>query len=129
MGRRGQANYYLGKVKQAKIDFIQAIKHDPDNIGFLDYIKKADERLQRLKSEAIEKMERRIMFTDLAEVGFDEHSLRVPVIELNLDQKEVEALQQKKEQVVNRQKHEPKILETRTKDDEDDDENEDISNQ
>ena len=33
------------------------------------------------------------MFTDLAEVGFDEHSLRVPVIELNLDQKEVEALQ------------------------------------
>ena len=37
-------------------------------------------------------MERRIMFTDLEEVGFDEHSQRIPVTELHLDQREVEAL-------------------------------------
>ena len=71
IGRRGTASYYLGKVKQAKIDFIEAVRLDPDNIGFLEYIKKADERLQRIKSEALEKMERRIAFTDLDEVGFD----------------------------------------------------------
>mmetsp|Transcript_9290 Transcript_9290/g.11355 ORF Transcript_9290/g.11355 Transcript_9290/m.11355 type:complete len:142 (+) Transcript_9290:756-1181(+) len=102
IGRRGTASYYLGKVKQAKIDFIQALKLDPENIGFLEYIKKADERLQRLKTEALEKMERRVMFTDLEEVGFDEHSVRIPVTELHLDQREVAALQKKKEQVVNR---------------------------
>jgi len=85
MGRRGTANYYLGRVKQAKIDFIAAIKHDPENIGFIEYIKKADERLKRLKMEAVEKMERRIMFTDLAEVGFDDQSVRIPVTELHLD--------------------------------------------
>ena len=86
---------------------------DPDNIGFLEYIKKADERLQRIKSEALEKMERRIAFTDLDEVGFDQHSVKVPIIEMHLDKKEIEALQQKKEQVVNRQKQEVKIVEGR----------------
>ena len=45
IGRRGQASYYLGRVKQAKIDFINALRLDPQNIGFLEYIKKADERL------------------------------------------------------------------------------------
>jgi len=74
VGRRGTANYYLGRVKQAKIDFIKAVKLDPTNIGFLEYIKKADERLQRIRSEALEKIERRVMFTDLDEIGFDEHS-------------------------------------------------------
>ena len=29
IGRRGTANYYLGKIKQAKIDFISALKLDP----------------------------------------------------------------------------------------------------
>ena len=97
IGRRGTASYYLGKVKQAKIDFIEAVRLDPDNIGFLEYIKKADERLQRIKSEALEKMERRIAFTDLDEVGFDQHSVKIPTIEMHLDKKEIEALQQKKE--------------------------------
>mmetsp|Transcript_11119 Transcript_11119/g.14978 ORF Transcript_11119/g.14978 Transcript_11119/m.14978 type:complete len:112 (+) Transcript_11119:1006-1341(+) len=58
-------------------------------------------------------MERRVMFTDLEEVGFDEHSVRIPVTELHLDQREVAALQKKKEQVVNRQQKEIKLLETR----------------
>jgi len=102
MGRRGTASYYLGKIKQAKVDFLNAIKLDPENLGFIDYIKKADERLQRLKSEAMEKIERRVMFTDLDEVGFDEHSVRIPVTELHLDQREVAALQKKKEEVVTR---------------------------
>ena len=63
------------------------MKLDPTNVLFLEYIKKTNERLQRLKSEALEKIERRIMFTDLDEIGFEEHSFRVPVKELHLDQK------------------------------------------
>ena len=102
IGRRGQACYYLGKVKQAKIDFINALKLDPTNVLFLEYIKKTNERLQRLKSEAVEKIERRIMFTDLDEIGFEEHSYRVPVKELHLDQKVIQDLQQKRDQVLNR---------------------------
>lgn len=102
LGRRGTASYYLGRVKQAKIDFISALKSDPENIGFIDYIKKCDERLQKIKSEALEKIERRIMFTDLEEIGFEEHSRRIPVVEMRLDQKVIQELQAKKEQVVNR---------------------------
>lgn len=111
LGRRGTANYYLGKVKQAKIDFIGALKSDPQNIGFLEYIKKCDERLQKIKNEALEKIERRVMFTDLEEMGFEEHSRRVPVHEMRLDQKVIHELQQKKEQVVKRQNMEPRIVE------------------
>ena len=85
IGRRGTAAYYLGKIKQAKIDFITALQLDPQNIGFLEYIQKTDQRLQKLKSEAMEKIERRMMFTNLEEVGFDEHSCRVPITELHLD--------------------------------------------
>lgn len=96
LGRRGTAHYYLGRVKLAKIDFISAIKSDPENIGFINYIKKCDERLMKIKSEALEKIERRIMFTDLEEVGFDEHSQRVPIVELHLDQKAIKELQAKK---------------------------------
>lgn len=97
LGRRGTAHYYLGRVKQAKMDFIGAIKSDPQNIGFIDYIKKCDERLQKIKNEALEKIERRVMFTDLDEMGFEEHSHRVPVVEMRLDQKVIHELQQKKE--------------------------------
>ena len=49
------------------------------------------------------------MFTDLEEVGFDQHSVRVPITELHLDQKVIDELQAKKEQVVNRQQNEAKI--------------------
>jgi hypothetical protein len=87
IGRRGTASYYLGKIRNAQIDFINAIKLEPANTGFLEYIKKTEERMQKLKSEALDKMERRVMFTDLGAVGFDENSRRIPVIELNLDLK------------------------------------------
>ena len=42
------------------------------------------------------------MFTDLDEIGFEEHSFRVPVKELHLDQKVIQDLQQKRDQVLNR---------------------------
>ena len=58
-------------------------------------------------------MERVVQFTDLEEIGFDQHSFRVPVFELHADTKVIQELQQKKEQVVNRQQNEQKILETR----------------
>ena len=113
IGRRGTAAYYLGRVKVAKIDFIKALKLDPNNVGFLEYIKKTDERLLKIKTEAMDKIERRVMFTDLQEVGFEQHSVRVPIKELHLDQKVINELQAKKEQVVNRQQNEANILETR----------------
>lgn len=110
-GRRGTASYYLGQFKQARIDFFTALQLDPTNIGFIEYIKKTDEQLQRIRREALEKIERRVMYTNLEEMGFDQHSKRVPIIEMHLDRKVIEELQQKKEQVVNRQNLEPKILE------------------
>jgi len=48
-------------------------------------------------------MERRVMFTDLKEIGFDQHSHRVPVKELHADIKVIQELQKKKDEVVNRQ--------------------------
>lgn len=69
--------------------------------------------MQKIKSEAMEKIERRVMFTDLTDVGFDEHSVRIPITELHLDRKVIDELQAKKEIVMNRQQNEPKILETR----------------
>lgn len=85
IGRRGTAAYYLGRIKEAKIDFIKALQLDPNNIGFLDYVKKCDERLLKIKTEAMDKIERRVMFTDLQEVGFEQHSVRIPITELHLD--------------------------------------------
>ena len=111
IGRRGTANYYLGRFKQARIDFFTALSLDPTNTGFLEYIKKTDERLQRIRSEALEKIERRVMYTDLKAMGFDQHSKRIPIIEMHLDRKVIDELQQKKVQVVNRQNLETKILE------------------
>jgi hypothetical protein len=43
------------------------------------------EKLQQLKTEAYDKMQRRVVFTDLSEMGFDEDSMFVPVQELHLD--------------------------------------------
>ena len=47
----------------------------------------------KIKQEAYEKMERRVMFTDLAEMGFDEESVRIHTTELHLDLKQVNELQ------------------------------------
>ena len=33
----------------------------------------------------MDKIERRVMFTDLEDVGFDQYSVRIPVTELHLD--------------------------------------------
>ena len=71
IGRRGTANYYLGNIKQAKRDFVRALKLEPANKQFFEYLKKTEEKLLKIKQEAYEKMERRVMFTDLAEMGFD----------------------------------------------------------
>jgi len=49
IGRRGTASYYLGNVKQAKFDFLNALQLEPENLGFIEYIKKANEKLERLK--------------------------------------------------------------------------------
>ena len=72
-------------------------------------------------------MERRVMFTDLKEIGFDQHSHRVPVKELHADIKVIQELQKKKDEVVNRQQTEQKILESRGNDEEEEDEQTDAS--
>ena len=40
----------------------------------------------------MDKIERRVMFTDLEEVGFEQHSVRVPITELHLDRKVIDEL-------------------------------------
>jgi Tfp pilus assembly protein PilF len=44
-GRRGTAHYYMHKLKLAKADFITVLRLDPENTGFLTYIKKIDDSL------------------------------------------------------------------------------------
>ena len=64
---------------------MRALKLEPNNRQFAEYLKKTDEKLQKIKIEAYEKMERRVMYTDLAEMGFEEESIRVHAEELHLD--------------------------------------------
>lgn len=45
-------------------------------------------------------MERRVMFTDLNEMGFEEEAVRIHTQELHLDKQLVEEMQQKKEAVI-----------------------------
>jgi len=85
IGRRGTSNFYLGNYKQAKRDYVRVLKLEPENRQFYEYLKKTEEKLLKVKQEAYEKMERRVMFTDLAEMGFDEESVRIHTTELHLD--------------------------------------------
>lgn len=71
LGRRGTAAYYLGKIKEAMRDFVEIITLEPKNVQFVEYLKKCEERLQKIRDEAYEKMQRRVMFTDFEEIGFD----------------------------------------------------------
>jgi len=100
IGRRGTANYYLGNIKQAKRDFVRGLKLEEGNKQFYEYLSKTEEKLQKIKQEAYEKMERRVMFTDLNEMGFEEEAVRIHTQELHLDKQLVEEMQQKKEAVI-----------------------------
>jgi len=42
LGRRGTAAFYLRKFKVAQRDFLEVLRLDPQNEGFLDYLKKVD---------------------------------------------------------------------------------------
>ena len=57
------------------------------NKQFIEYLKKTENKLSKIKAEAYEKMSRRVIFTDLKELGFDEHASVVPVTELHLDER------------------------------------------
>ena len=45
IGRRGTANYYLGNIKQAKRDFVRALKLESNNKQFFEYLKKTEDKL------------------------------------------------------------------------------------
>lgn len=67
------------------MDFLHALNLEPENKQFMEYLKKTLERLDKIKLESYEKMQRRVVFTDLSSIGFDENATIVPVTELNLD--------------------------------------------
>ena len=89
VGRRGTAAFYLKKFKQAKLDFIHAIQIEPDNRTFQEYLKKTLEKLEQIRAESYEKMSRRVVFTDLDNLGFEENATLVPIKELHLDESAV----------------------------------------
>ena len=64
---------------------MRGLKLEPKNRQFAEYLNKTNEKLLKIKREAYEKMERRVMFTDLSEMGFEEESIRVHAEELHLD--------------------------------------------
>ena len=64
---------------------MRGLKLEPKNRQFAEYLNKTNEKLLKIKREAYEKMERRVMFTDLSEMGFEEEAIRVHAEELHLD--------------------------------------------
>jgi regulator of sirC expression with transglutaminase-like and TPR domain len=58
ISRRGTARYYLGKLRLARKDFIRILLAEPSQL-IADYLKKVDEKMEKLKVEAYEKMKRR----------------------------------------------------------------------
>ena len=102
LGRRGTACYYLDKFRQAKRDFVVALGLDPNNKQFREYLKKTDERLNKIRGEAYERMVRRATFTDLTEL-MTERDADLPLTELHLDEKVNKEMVQKKVEVIQRQ--------------------------
>jgi len=100
LGRRGTASFYLKKFKDAYSDFMKVIELDPENKGFMEYLKSCEERLLQIKREAYERMKRRVVFGDVAEEEFGKVATRIPVTELHLDIERSEELVKSKEEVV-----------------------------
>lgn len=103
VGRRGTAAFYLKKFKQAKLDFLHGLQLEPSNTQFAEYLKKTLERLEKIKLESYEKMKRRVVFTDLSSLGFDDNAVIVPVTEMQLDENALKQSQTQKVEVVERQ--------------------------
>ena len=59
---------------------------EPASTQFAEYLKKTLERLEKIKLESYEKMKRRVVFTDLTSMGFEEHAVICPITELQLDE-------------------------------------------
>jgi hypothetical protein len=56
--------------------------------------------MRKIRTEAYEKMTRSVMFTDLVQIGFEEQAVQVYVAEMNLDEKQMMQMNQKKEEVI-----------------------------
>lgn len=84
------------------------LRIEPENKTFVEYLKKTLERLEKIKMESYEKMTRRVVFTDLDNLGFDKHATLLPCTELHLDAEQVKQNVQAKEEVVERQKEKKK---------------------
>ena len=55
-----------------------------------------------MKAEAYEKMNRRVVFTDLSLLGFEDEAVTIPMVEMHADRQLDAAIQQQKETVVER---------------------------
>lgn len=58
---------------------------EPENNTFQEYLRKTLEKLEKIKIESYEKMTRRVVFTDLEAIGFDQRATYIPCTELHLD--------------------------------------------
>lgn len=103
VGRRGTAAFYLKKYKQAKLDFLHALQLETTNTQFAEYLKKTLEKLDKIKLESYEKMRRRVQFTDLNLIGFEENAVTVPVAEMQLNENALKQTLSQKVEVVERQ--------------------------
>lgn len=91
IGRRGTAAFYLARYKQAQADFVRGIQLEPQNKTFAEYLARTASKLQKVRAEAYEKLNRRVVFTDLSLMGFEDEAHTVPIIELHLDQDQFKA--------------------------------------
>lgn len=115
--RRGTAAYYTKRYRQARRDFMRALKieHSPH---ILDYLTKVQEQILKSKAAACEQIKRKALFDSgvnffdlertrgdaddakrLGMAAFKNASERIEVVEMNLDEDQIREMKAKKEKV------------------------------
>jgi len=113
--RRGTAAYYTQRMRQARKDFMHSLALEY-SAQFEEYLKKASAAIEKVKAEAYEKLKRKVRFNsgvdfDAVEGDVDESKRigvdafkrsaeRIEVTEMNLDEKQLQEMKARKEQIL-----------------------------
>ncbi len=98
--RRGTARYHLGKLKDALKDFKKALELENNSL-MVDYMRKTENKLNKIRNEAYEQMKRRAKFIEIESREFKQMSEKVNIEEINQEQQMM--VTEKKEENIQRQ--------------------------
>ena len=82
--RRGTARYYLGKLRESQRDLMRSLDQEA-NATIAGYLKKINEKMERIRFEAYEKLKRRCVVTDIDQEIREGKLLKVTITEINKD--------------------------------------------